>query len=67
VLQITQNRFNAGIVPHSDVLQAQTQLANAQSDDLSLVRQRAQLEHAIAVLVGKAPAEFSRWRRRRGT
>jgi NodT family efflux transporter outer membrane factor (OMF) lipoprotein len=59
VLQITQNRYNAGIAAHSDVLQAQTQLANAQSDLLTAVRQRAQLEHAIAVLVGKAPADFS--------
>ncbi len=59
VLQITQNRFDAGIAAKSDVLQAQTQLANAQSDDLTLARQRAQLEHAIAVLLGKAPAEFS--------
>jgi NodT family efflux transporter outer membrane factor (OMF) lipoprotein len=59
VLQITQNRFNAGIAAKSDVLQAQTQLANAESDELTLARQRAQLEHAIAVLIGKAPAEFS--------
>jgi NodT family efflux transporter outer membrane factor (OMF) lipoprotein len=59
VLQITQNRFKAGIAAKSDVLQAQTQLANAQIDDLSLGRQRAQLEHAIAVLVGKAPADFT--------
>ena len=59
VLKITQNRFDVGIVPHSDVYQAQTQLANAQSDDLALARQRAQLEHAIAVLIGKAPAEFT--------
>ena len=59
VLVITQNRFNAGIAAKSDVLQAQTQLANAQSDDLGLARQRAQLEHAVAVLLGKAPAEFT--------
>ena len=59
VLKITQNRFDVGIVPHSDVYQAQTQLASAQSDDLSLARQRAQYEHAIAVLVGKAPADFA--------
>ena len=59
LLQITQNRFNAGIVAKSDVLQAQTQLANARSDDLNATLQRAQLEHAIAVLVGKAPADFS--------
>ncbi len=59
VAQITKNRFDAGIAQKADVLQAQTQLANAQVDDLTLVRQRAQLEHAIAILVGKAPAEFA--------
>jgi NodT family efflux transporter outer membrane factor (OMF) lipoprotein len=59
VLEITQNRFKAGFVAKSDVLQAQTQLANAQIDALNLARQRAQLEHAIAVLLGKAPADFS--------
>lgn len=58
-LQITQNRYNAGVATKSDVLQAQTQLANAQADEVGLVRQRAQLEHAIAVLVGKAPGDFS--------
>jgi len=58
-LRIQQNRYNVGIIPHSDVYQAETQLANAQSDDLTLARQRAQLEHAIAVLVGKTPAEFA--------
>jgi NodT family efflux transporter outer membrane factor (OMF) lipoprotein len=59
VAQITKNRFDAGIVGKSDVLQAQTQLANAQVDALTLTRQRAQLEHAIAILIGKAPADFS--------
>jgi NodT family efflux transporter outer membrane factor (OMF) lipoprotein len=59
VLQITQNRYAAGMAAKSDVLQAQTQLANAQADELGLTRQRAQLEHAIAVLVGKAPGEFT--------
>ncbi|QOY93179.1 efflux transporter outer membrane subunit [Massilia sp. UMI-21] len=58
-LQITTNRFNVGIVARTDVLQAQTQLANARNDELSLGRQRAQFEHAIAVLVGKAPSEFT--------
>jgi len=58
-LQITQNRYAAGIAAKTDVLQAQTQLANAQADELGLTRQRAQLEHALAVLVGDAPANFS--------
>lgn len=58
-LQITQNRYAAGIAAKTDVLQAQTQLANAQSEALGLERQRAQLEHAIAVLLGRAPADFT--------
>lgn len=57
--QITQNRFNAGTVPHSDLLQAQTQLSNAQADLASSQQQRAVYEHAIAVLVGEAPGNFS--------
>jgi NodT family efflux transporter outer membrane factor (OMF) lipoprotein len=58
-MQITTNRYNAGIVARTDVLQAQTALANAQADALGVERNRAQLEHAIAVLVGVAPASFS--------
>jgi len=58
-LQITTNRYNAGIAPRTDVLQAQTTLANARADLATLTAQRAQLEHAIAVLVGQPPAEFS--------
>jgi NodT family efflux transporter outer membrane factor (OMF) lipoprotein len=58
-LEIAQNRYDAGVAPKSDVLQAQTQLANAQADRTTVVRQRAQLEHAMAVLVGQAPAQFT--------
>ncbi|WP_442920581.1 efflux transporter outer membrane subunit [Massilia sp. S19_KUP03_FR1] len=56
---ITSNRFEAGIAARSDVLQAETTLASAKNDDLGLALQRAQLEHAIAVLVGKAPSTFA--------
>jgi len=59
VLSITSNRFEAGIAARSDVLQAQTQLATARSELLGLDRQRAQLEHAIAVLTGQAPSNFT--------
>ena len=58
-LTITKNRYDAGIAAKTDVLQAQTQLANARADRVTLQGQREQLEHAIAVLIGKAPAEFS--------
>jgi NodT family efflux transporter outer membrane factor (OMF) lipoprotein len=58
-LKITQNRYDVGVVARTDVLQAQTQLTNAQADLLTIERQRAVLEHAIAVLVGKAPGNFT--------
>ena len=58
-LTITQNRYNAAIAQKSDVLQAQTQLANAQADLASLKQQRAQLFHAMAVLAGQVPASFT--------
>jgi NodT family efflux transporter outer membrane factor (OMF) lipoprotein len=58
-LQIAQNRYAAGIAPKTDVLQAQSQLASAQADLVALQRNRAQYEHAIAVLIGKAPADFT--------
>ncbi|HVE51851.1 MAG TPA: efflux transporter outer membrane subunit [Ramlibacter sp.] len=58
-LRITRNRYEAGVVARTDVLQAESQLANAQAELLTLERQRATYEHAIAVLVGKAPANFS--------
>jgi NodT family efflux transporter outer membrane factor (OMF) lipoprotein len=58
-LQITTNQYNAGIAPHSDVYQAQSQLASAQSDLEGEKRTRAQFEDAIAVLVGENPATFT--------
>jgi NodT family efflux transporter outer membrane factor (OMF) lipoprotein len=57
-LQIARNRYEVGIVARTDVLQAETQLANAQAELLGTERQRAQFEHAIAVLVGRAPGNF---------
>lgn len=56
---LTQLRYNAGVVARSDVLQAQTQLKNAQAQMLESATQRAQLEHAIAVLLGVAPSELT--------
>jgi NodT family efflux transporter outer membrane factor (OMF) lipoprotein len=58
-LQITRNQYNAGIAQRTDVLQAQTQLETTQANLVAMVAQRERLEHAIALLVGKAPAEFS--------
>ncbi|WP_326428393.1 efflux transporter outer membrane subunit [Stutzerimonas frequens] len=57
-LRLTENQYRAGIVPKSDVAQAQTQLKSTQAQAIDLRWQRAQLEHAIAVLIGVTPAEL---------
>ncbi|MGF6525637.1 efflux transporter outer membrane subunit [Variovorax sp. PvP013] len=57
-LTIARNRYEAGIAAQSDVLQAQTLLVNTRADRVALQRSRDTLEHAIAVLVGAAPASF---------
>jgi len=58
-LTLTQNRFAGGVAARSDVTLAQTQLYTTQASRTDLVTTRDQLEHAIAVIVGKAPAELS--------
>lgn len=58
-LKLTENQYNAGIVPKSDVSQALTQLKSTQAQAIDLKWQRAQLEHAIAVLVGVPPSELT--------
>ena len=57
-LRLTQNQYRAGIVTPADVAQATTQLKSTQADAIDLRYQRAQLENAIAVLVGEVPANF---------
>jgi NodT family efflux transporter outer membrane factor (OMF) lipoprotein len=56
---LTSNQYNAGIVSRADVEQADTQLASAQAQAIDVRLQRAQLEHAIAVLIGEPPANLS--------
>ncbi|WP_062785731.1 efflux transporter outer membrane subunit [Novosphingobium capsulatum] len=58
-LAITTNKYKAGTVSHADVFEAQTTLSNAQATRADLDRQRAVLEHAIAVLVGENPSTFA--------
>ncbi|MBC7699249.1 efflux transporter outer membrane subunit [Aquabacterium sp.] len=58
-LDLTQARYQSGVAAQTDVLQAQTQLKTAQVQGLEAATQRAQLEHALAVLLGKAPSAFS--------
>jgi NodT family efflux transporter outer membrane factor (OMF) lipoprotein len=58
-LRLTTNRFEGGAAPKSDVAQAQTQLDTTRAQATDVTVQRAQLEHAIATLIGKPPAAFS--------
>ena len=58
-LEINRNQYDQGIIARTDVLQAETTLANSQADLVALEQQRAQFEHAIAVLIGEAPGNFA--------
>jgi NodT family efflux transporter outer membrane factor (OMF) lipoprotein len=57
--EVTQNRYKAGVAARVDVVQADTQLLGAQANAIDLRVSRAQLEHAIAVLTGKPPANVT--------
>jgi len=58
-LRLTQDRFANGVASQADVVQAQTQLKTTQAQAIDVGVQRAQLEHAIAILMGQAPSSFS--------
>lgn len=58
-LEMTQNRYKAGIAGRVDVAQGEAQLKSTQAQAIDTGVQRAQLEHAIAVLLGASPAEFT--------
>lgn len=58
-LTLTENRFEGGASPKSDVAQSQTQLDTTTAQETDIDAQRAACEHAIAVLLGKPPAEFA--------
>ena len=57
-LELTRNRFEGGVAAGAEVAQAQTQLESTKTQDADVAVRRAQFEHAIAVLIGKSPAEF---------
>lgn len=58
-LTLTRNRYDAGVAGKADVAVAQTQLESTRAQLVDLEWQRGQYEHAIAVLVGTAPSQFS--------
>lgn len=58
-LQLTRNQYKSGVASRADVVQAQIQLESAQASALNNGILRGQYEHAIAVLIGRPPANFS--------
>ena len=58
-LQLTQNQYKAGVVARGDVAQAEAQLASTRAQLLDATIARAQLEHAVAVLIGKPPSDLT--------
>jgi len=58
-VRLLQRRFDLGETNELDLSRARTELSTTRSDAIALERRRAQLEHALAVLLGKAPAAFS--------
>jgi NodT family efflux transporter outer membrane factor (OMF) lipoprotein len=58
-LEITQNRYKAGVVGKNDIVQAEVLLKSTKVQAADLAIQRAQLEHAIALLIGKAPSDIT--------
>ncbi|MFN7835697.1 MAG: efflux transporter outer membrane subunit [Burkholderiaceae bacterium] len=57
-LQIVRNRYAVGVASRADVAQAESQWFNARAQAEDTAVNRAQLEHAIAVLIGEAPTMF---------
>lgn len=58
-LQLTQNQYEAGVAARGNVVLAQTQLKSTQAQLIDTGIERAQSEHAIAALIGKAASDFS--------
>jgi NodT family efflux transporter outer membrane factor (OMF) lipoprotein len=57
--QLTRNQYAVGVAARADVVQAEAQLKSTQAQVIDAGIQRAQLEHAIALLIGKSPAEVA--------
>jgi NodT family efflux transporter outer membrane factor (OMF) lipoprotein len=58
-LALNQSRFDGGIASEVEVEQAKTQLQTTRAAAIDVGVMRAQFEHAVAILIGKPPAEFS--------
>jgi multidrug efflux system outer membrane protein len=58
-LGLLERRFAAGDIGEVDIARSRTELASAQSEALGIARRRAVAEHALAILLGRAPSELS--------
>jgi NodT family efflux transporter outer membrane factor (OMF) lipoprotein len=58
-LDLTNNRYNQGVASQIDVVQARTQLEQTRAQSTDTMVQRNQLEHAIALIIGKTPSELT--------
>lgn len=58
-LHLTERRYAAGDVAELDLARVQAEVAATESQALALDRRRAQLEHALAVLLGESPSAFT--------
>jgi len=58
-VDLTEDQYKAGLISETSLLQATVQLESTRAQAVDTKRQRADLEHAIAILLGRAPADFS--------
>jgi multidrug efflux system outer membrane protein len=58
-VQQMRHRYAAGAISELNVARASTELASAQSQAMRIARRRAEAEHALAILLGKPPADFT--------
>lgn len=58
-LEITKNQYRFGVAAKADVVSAEAQLLSSRAQEINARVERALLEHAIAVLVGEQPADFT--------
>jgi len=58
-LRLVQHRYDVGDTSELDLAKARTELSVVQAEEEGVKRSRAQQDHALAILLGKAPAEFT--------
>jgi multidrug efflux system outer membrane protein len=58
-VDLTQNQYKTGLINETNLLQATVQLESTRAQEADIRRQRTDLEHAIAILLGRPPAQFS--------